>query len=156
MQGSDPFYLKTVATPKHYLVHSGPEPLRHKFDAEISERDFLDTYASAFEACIKEGKAYSIMSAYNSYKGVPISASKYLLTDLLRDKWGFKGYVVSDCDAVGDIYFGHRYASSIEEAAAMAVKAGCDLNCGSSYSHLKEAIEKDILPKKILMYLLKD
>ncbi len=148
MQGSDPFYLKTVATPKHYVVHSGPEPQRHKFNAEIRERDFLDTYASAFEACVKEGKAYSIMSAYNSYKDVPISASKYLLTDMLRNKWGFKGYVVSDCDAVGDIYFGHKYASSIEEAAADAVKAGCDLNCGNSYSHLKEAIGKGYLTEK--------
>jgi beta-glucosidase len=142
MQGNDPVYLKTVATPKHYLVHSGPEPLRHRFDINVSERDFLDTYAPAFEACVKEGKAYSIMAAYNSFRGIPISASKYLLTKLLRDTWGFKGYVVSDCDAVSDIYFGHKYTSSLPEAAALAVKAGCDLDCGDSYIHLKEAVEK--------------
>ncbi|MCX6152253.1 MAG: glycoside hydrolase family 3 C-terminal domain-containing protein [Ignavibacteriales bacterium] len=148
MQGNDPFYLKTVSTPKHYLVHSGPEPLRHVFDAEINERDFLDTYAPAFEACVKEGKAYSIMSAYNSFRGIPVSASKYLLTTLLRDTWGFKGYVVSDCDAVRDIYSTHKYASSMEEAAALAVKAGLDLNCGTLFSHLKGAVEKGYLTEK--------
>jgi beta-glucosidase len=142
IQGDNPVYLKTIATPKHYLVHSGPEPLRHKFDAEISESDFLDTYAPAFKACVKEGKAYSIMSAYNSLHGVPISASKYLLTDLLRNKWGFNGYVVSDCGAVDDIFYGHKYTSTLEEAAALAVKAGCELNCGNTYCHLKEAIDK--------------
>jgi beta-glucosidase len=148
MQGNDPVYLKTVSTPKHYVVHSGPEPLRHKFNAEISERDFLDTYTPAFEACIKEGKAYSIMASYNSYRGIPASGSKYLLTKLLRDKWGFKGYVVSDCDAVSDIYFGHKYTSSLTEATALAVKAGCDLDCGDSYSHLKEAVAKGYLSEK--------
>ena len=148
MQGDDPVYLKTVATPKHYLVHSGPEPLRHKFDIDVSERDFLDTYAPAFEACVKEGHAYSIMAAYNSFRGIPISASEYLLTKLLRDTWGFKGYVVSDCDAVGDIYYGHKYTSSLAEAAALAVKAGCDLDCGDSYIHLKEAVEKGYLSEK--------
>jgi beta-glucosidase len=148
LQGNDPVYLKTVSTPKHYAVHSGPEPLRHKFDIDISERDFLDTYTPAFEACIKEGKAFSIMSAYNSFRGVPASASNYLLTKLLRDTWGFRGYVVSDCDAVADIYNGHKYTSSLTEAAALAVKAGCDLNCGDSYGHLKEAIEKGYLNEK--------
>ncbi|RJP67698.1 MAG: glycoside hydrolase family 3 protein [Ignavibacteriales bacterium] len=148
LQGTDPVYLKTVATPKHYLVHSGPEPLRHTFNAEIDETDFLDTYAPAFEACVKEGKAYSIMSAYNSLRGVPISASKYLLTDLLRDKWRFEGYVVSDCGAIDDICLGHKYTSSLEEAAASAVKAGCELNCGNTYSHLKEAIDKGFLTEK--------
>ena len=148
LQGNDPVYLKTVSTPKHYVVHSGPEPLRHKFDIDVSERDFLDTYVPAFEACIKEGKAYSIMSAYNSFRGIPASASNYLLTKLLRDTWGFTGYVVSDCDAVGDIYNGHKYTSSLTEAAALAVKAGCDLNCGDTYSHLKEAIEKGYISEK--------
>jgi len=148
MQGNDPVYLKTVSTPKHYVVHSGPERLRHKFNVDISERDFLDTYAPAFEACIKEGNAYSIMAAYNSFRGVPASGNTYLLTKLLRDTWGFKGYVVSDCDAVSDIYFGHKYTSSLAEAAALAVKAGCDLNCGDSYSHLKEAVAKGYLSEK--------
>ena len=148
LQGNDPFYLKTVSTPKHYAVHSGPEPLRHKFDIDVSERDLLDTYTPAFEACIKEGKAFSIMSAYNSFRGTPASASNLLLRELLRDKWGFKGYVVSDCDAVGDIYNGHKFTSSLTEAAALAVKAGCDLNCGDTYGHLKEAVEKGYLAEK--------
>jgi beta-glucosidase len=148
MQGNDPVYLKTISTPKHYLVHSGPEPLRHKFDINVSERDFWDTYAPAFEACVKEGKAYSIMAAYNSFRGIPISGNEYLLTKLLRNTWGFRGYVVSDCDAVSDMYFGHKYTSSLTEAAALAVKAGCDLDCGDSYIHLKEAVEKGYLSEK--------
>jgi len=148
LQGNDPVYLKTVSTPKHYAVHSGPEPLRHKFDIDVSQRDLLDTYTPAFEACIKEGKAFSIMSAYNSFRGIPASASNLLLKELLRDKWGFKGYVVSDCDAVGDIYNGHKYTSSLAEAAAIAVKAGCDLDCGNTYGHLKEAVEKGYLSEK--------
>ena len=98
----------------------------------------------AFEACVKEGKAYSIMAAYNSFRGIPISGNEYLLTKLLRNSWGFRGYVVSDCDAVSDMYFGHKYTSSLTEAAALAVKAGCDLDCRDSYIHLKEAVEKGI------------
>ena len=142
MQGNDPKYFKTIATPKHYVVHSGPEPLRHQFDIDVSQRDFMDSYLPAFEACIVEGKAQSIMSAYNRFRGKSCTGSPYLLTEILRKKWGFKGYVVSDCGAVYDIFANHKIASSEAEAAAIALKAGCDLNCGIAYHHLKEAIDK--------------
>lgn len=145
LQGNDPKYLKTIATPKHYAVHSGPEPLRHTFDVNVSERDLMDTYLFAFEACVKEGKAGSVMSAYNRFRGVSCTGSPFLLTEILRKKWRFNGYVVSDCGAVDDIFYGHKTAGSIEEAAAIALKAGCDLNCGDSYRHLKKALEKGLI-----------
>jgi len=158
MQGDDPKYLKLVATPKHFAVHSGPEPERHFFDATTTERDLYDTYLPAFEATIVEGKAYSIMAAYNRYMGKPCCASHQLLEEILRKDWGFKGYVVSDCNAIRDIHDYHNYVDSKEEAAAVAVKAGCDLNCGSRYEYLKNAVaigditeaEIDISLKRIL------
>ncbi|TCC88608.1 glucan 1,4-alpha-glucosidase [Pedobacter frigiditerrae] len=148
LQGDNPTYLKTVATPKHYAVHSGPEALRHVFDAQTSARDFWDTYAPAFEACIKEGKAWSVMSAYNRYMGEAATASPFLLQDVLRDKWGFKGYVVSDCDGVADIYKTHKLVATAEEASALAVKGGCDLNCGNTYKSLTTAVEKGLITEK--------
>ncbi|HQH41547.1 MAG TPA: glycoside hydrolase family 3 N-terminal domain-containing protein, partial [Bacteroidales bacterium] len=145
LQGSDPVYLKTVSTPKHFAVHSGPEPLRHEFDARISQRDFLETYTPAFEACVREGGAWSVMGAYNRYMGEACCASNVLLKETLRGKWGFKGYVVSDCGAIDDIYMFHKLVTTPEEAAAMAVKAGCDLNCGNTYQYLKQAVEKGLI-----------
>ncbi|MCB8998536.1 MAG: glycoside hydrolase family 3 C-terminal domain-containing protein [Bacteroidales bacterium] len=145
LQGDDPKYFKVISTPKHYAVHSGPEPLRHHFDAVCDYRDFADTYTPAFYACITEGKAYSIMGAYQRYLGVPCCASDYLLKDVLRDKWGFQGYVVSDCGAIRDIYANHKYVDSPEKAAALGVLAGCDLECGDTYSSLKEAVEQGLL-----------
>ncbi|MFD1255454.1 glycoside hydrolase family 3 C-terminal domain-containing protein [Mucilaginibacter terrae] len=148
LQGTDPTYLKTVATPKHYIVHSGPESLRHVFDARTDARDFWDTYAPAFEACVTEGKAWSVMSAYTRYMGEAATASPYLLQDILRDKWGFKGYVVSDCDAVADVYKTHKIVATAEEASALSVKAGCDLNCGNTYLTLNTAVEKGLITEK--------
>jgi len=142
MQGDHPNYFKTIATPKHYVVHSGPEPVRHEFDVDVDQRDFIDTYLPAFEACVKEGNAQSVMSAYNRFRGESCTGSPYLLTHILREKWSFNGYVVSDCGAVYDIFFNHKIATSEAEAAAIALKSGCDLNCGRTYNHLKEAIEK--------------
>ncbi|UMB53312.1 glycoside hydrolase family 3 C-terminal domain-containing protein [Lutibacter sp. A64] len=158
MQGDDPKYLKLVATPKHFAVHSGPEPERHFFDATTTERDLYDTYLPAFEATIVEGKAYSIMAAYNRYMGKPCCASHQLLDKILRKDWGFKGYVVSDCNAIRDIHDYHNYVDSKETAAAVAVKAGCDLNCGSRYKYLINAVaigditedEIDVSLKRIL------
>ena len=103
MQGDDPRYLRTVATAKHYAVHSGPEPDRHRFDAVVSERDFRETYLPAFRAAVTEGGALSVMCAYNAVYGDPACASSLLLEDILRGEWGFGGYVVSDCGAVSDI-----------------------------------------------------
>jgi len=140
LQGDDPKYLKLVATPKHFAVHSGPEPERHSFDATTTERDLYDTYLPAFEATVVEGKAYSVMAAYNRYMGKPCCASHQLLDEILRKDWGFEGYVVSDCNAIRDIHDYHNYVDSKEEAAAVAVKAGCDLNCGSRYSYLTNAV----------------
>jgi beta-glucosidase len=148
LQGNDPRYLKVVSTPKHFAVHSGPESDRHHFDARIDERDFMDTYSPAFEACIREAKAYSIMGAYNRYMGKACNASDFLLKQTLRDKWGFKGYVVSDCGAITDIYMNHKLVKTPAEAAALAVKSGCDLECGDTYSYLKEAVQKGFITEK--------
>jgi len=141
MQGDDPRYLKVIATPKHYAVHSGPEPERHIFDAAVGERDFRETYMPAFHAAIVEGKAGSVMCAYNRINGEPACASKRLMTDILRTEWGFDGYVVSDCDAVLDIYKNHKFAKTEEEGVALAVKAGTELTCGYEYRALIPAIK---------------
>ena len=144
LQGDDPRYLKLVATPKHYAVHSGPEVLRHQFNVPVSPHDLADTYTPAFRATIVEGKAQSVMCAYNAVSGPPACASAALL-GRLRQQWGFTGYVVSDCGAIADIYTGHRYVLTIEQAAALAVKAGTDLSCGDEYSYLPGAVRNRLL-----------
>ncbi len=136
MQGTDSEYLKVVATPKHYAVHSGPEPERHGFDAKVSEYDLVNTYLPAFRAAVVEGKAESVMCIYNAVNGTPGCASTDLLQTRLRDEWGFRGYVVSDCGAVNDIAENHHYTPTLGEAAAAAVKAGTDLTCGAEYRTL--------------------
>jgi beta-glucosidase len=145
LQGSDPKYFKVISTPKHYAVHSGPESERHHFNAVTDYRDFDETYLPAFKACIVEGGAYSIMGAYQRYLGTPCCASDLLLKEVLRDKWHFSGYVVSDCGAINDIYANHKFVKTPEEAAALAVLAGCDLECGDTYKYLKSAVEKGLL-----------
>ena len=134
LQGDDPTYLKTVATPKHFAVHSGPEALRHEFDALVSERDLRMTYLPAFKTAIVEGKAFSIMGAYNRTNGEPCCASPTLLQQILRDEWGFEGYVVSDCGALHDIHINHRVVDTAAEAAALALLSGCDLDCCGTYN----------------------
>ncbi len=150
LQGDDPRYLKTVATPKHFAVHSGPEHARHHFNAQVDAHDLRETYLPAFEACIQEGQAASIMGAYNRTNDEPCCASPTLLQKILREEWGFKGYVVSDCWAIEDIYKHHKVVESAEEAAALAVKNGCDLNCGQTYSALLLALEKGLLDETTL------
>jgi len=145
LQGDNSQYLKTVATPKHFAVHSGPEALRHSFDAVVSQKDLRETYLPAFEACITEAGAESIMAAYNRTNGEPCSASPTLLDKILRQEWGFGGFVVSDCWAIKDIHENHKLTETFEESAALAVKAGCDLNCGCSYGYIPEAIAKGLL-----------
>jgi beta-glucosidase len=132
MQGDDPRYLKTVATAKHYAVHSGPEKTRHSFNAVVSQRDLRMTYLPAFQALVTEGKAFSVMGAYNRVNGEACCASPTLLQKFLREEWGFEGYVVSDCGAVDDIFL-NGLVHSAAEAAALAVKNGCDLECGCTY-----------------------
>jgi beta-glucosidase len=147
LQGDDPHYLKTVATLKHYAVHSGPEEFRHKFDAQIGDRDLRETYLVAFETGIREGGAQSLMSAYNAVNGIPAPANKLLLTDILRGEWGFKGAVVGDVDTVGDIYGknSHAYAKDAAEASALALKAGNDLCSGRTYQALGEALKRGLV-----------
>jgi beta-glucosidase len=145
LQGDDPKYLKLVATPKHFAVHSGPEGLRHSFNALASPKDLRETYLPAFRACIVDAQAHSIMSAYNRTNGEPCSASKTLLVDILREEWQFKGYVVSDCWAIRDIHEHHKVTQTPPESAAISVKAGCDLNCGCTYEHIPAAIEQGLI-----------
>ena len=150
LQGEDQKYLKLVATPKHYAVHSGPESERHRFDAQVSERDLRETYLPAFKATITEAKAVSIMGAYNRTNGEPCNASPTLLQKILRDEWGFDGYVVSDCGAIADVYKDHHVVDTPEEAAAISVKAGCDLECGATYRALAKAVRKGLINEATL------
>ena len=145
LQGDDPNYLKAVSTPKHFAVHNGPEPLRHTFNVDVSNHDLEDTYLPAFRAAIVEGHADSVMCAYSAVDGTPDCASTMLLDDHLRDGWKFNGYVVSDCDAVADIARGHHFAADNAHAAADALKAGDDLNCGRAYNSLGEALKEGLV-----------
>ena len=145
LQGHHPRYLKTVATPKHFAVHSGPEGLRHGFDAVVSKKDLRETYLFAFHACVTEGGAESVMAAYNRVNGEPCTASELLLHDILRDEWRFGGYVVSDCWAIKDLHTHHGVTRTGEESAARAVKAGCDLNCGCTYERIPAALGAGLL-----------
>ncbi len=145
LQGSHQRYLKLVATPKHYAVHSGPEPKRHSFDARVGGRDLVETYLRAFRTCVIEGGAFSVMGAYNRVNGEPCCASRVLLQHYLREQWGFRGYVVSDCGAICDIHQGHRVASDAPDAAARAVKAGCDLECGCTYRAIGDALRRGLI-----------
>ncbi len=144
LQGDNPKYLKTVSTPKHFAVHSGPEALRHRFNVPVSPHDYADTYAPAFRATVMEGQADSVMCAYNRVDGDPACASP-MLFDTLRNKWGFKGFVVSDCWAISDIHQGHGYVLSLPQAAALAVKAGTDLSCGEEFGILPFSVRDRLL-----------
>lgn len=154
LQGDDPNYLKVVSTPKHFAVNN-EEWNRHFGSANVSERMLREYYLPHFEASIREGKAHSVMSAYNAVNGVPVSASTEMLTDILRDEWGFDGYVVSDCGAVADVVFDHKYITDPEKAVAEVIKAGLDLECeccGKEESlfdnYLKSAVEKGYITEK--------
>ena len=143
LQGDNPDYYKTIATVKHFAVHSGPEPERHTFDAVANERDMRETYFPMFKTGILEGGAYSLMCAYNRVNGLAACASDPLLKDVLRGEWEFPGYIVSDCWALDDIYRNHKLVETAAEAAAEALKSGTDLDCGTLvYPHLVEAVEK--------------
>ena len=148
MQGDDEKYLKTVATSKHYAVHSGPEKLRHSFNARVSKRDLYETYLPAFRDSVKDGKVYSVMGAYNRTNSEPCCASPTLLQQILREEWGFEGYVVSDCHAICDLHLHHHVTDSPQESAAEAVKNGCDLNCGKTYARLKAAFKEGLIAEE--------
>jgi beta-glucosidase len=156
MQGDDPHYYRVSSTAKHYAVHSGPEPGRHSDDIKVSLHDMEDTYLPAFRALVTEGKVESVMCAYNRVNGQPACASDFLLKERLRDAWGFKGHVVSDCDAIADIERGHHYTKTFAEAAAVSMKLGVDNDCTefgrmagptSDYDRYREAMQQGLLPQ---------
>ncbi len=142
LQGDDPNYYLAIATPKHYAVHSGPEPTRHFADVDVSLHDELDTYTPAFRAAVVEGKAGSVMCAYNAINGQPACANEFLLQTLLRGKWGFQGYVVSDCDAVKDVAANHRYRPTQAQGAAISVLRGMDNECVTFTDRYGDPVEK--------------
>ena len=148
IQGEDPFYLKAAACAKHFAVHSGPESTRHSYNAVPSQKDLYETYLPAFERLVKDADVEVVMGAYNRVFGESASGSKFLLTDLLRNEWGFDGHVVSDCGAIDDIYGGHRIALDAAEASAIAIKAGLNLECGNSFHSLKTAIDRGLLTEE--------
>ena len=145
LQGDDPHYRKLDATAKHYAVHSGPEADRHYFDVHPSEEDLWETYLPAFQALVQEAKVKSVMGAYNRLYGASASASELLLEDILREKWGFDGYVVSDCDSIEDIFKYHKIVKTPEQAAALGIKNGTELNCGKTYAALVNAVKQGLI-----------
>ena len=149
LQGDDPDNLKLAACAKHFAVHSGPEKFRHTFDAVVSKKDLFETYLPAFKALVEAG-VESVMGAYNRTLGEPCCGSYFLLKDILRDGWGFKGHVVSDCWAIRDFHEHHKVTNSPEESAALALNAGCDLNCGCTFPRLTAACKKGLVTEEAI------
>ena len=147
LQG-DGEYLKSAACAKHFAVHSGPEALRHKFDAKASEKDMRETYLPAFEKLVKEVDVEAVMGAYNRTNGEPCCGSTTLMEKILRGEWEFQGHFVSDCWAIRDFHTQHMVTDTAEESAAMALKAGCDVNCGNTYLHLLKAYEQGLITEE--------
>ncbi len=145
LQGDHPKYLKAAACAKHFAVHSGPERLRHVFDAKVSPRDLNATYLPAFEKLVTEAHVEAVMGAYNRLNDEPCCGSQFLLVNTLRDNWDFQGHVVSDCGALADFHLHHRVTADVVESAALALKAGCDMSCIGAYDHLGEAIERGLI-----------
>lgn len=148
LQGHDENYLKTAACAKHFAVHSGPEDLRHSFNAVVSKQDLYETYLPAFKACVQEGRVEAVMGAYNRTNGEPCCGSKTLLKDILREEWGFEGHVVSDCWAIQDFHNGHGVTGGPVESVAMAVSNGCDLNCGQLFVYVAEAVKQGMISEE--------
>lgn len=142
LQGHDEKYMKTAACAKHFAVHSGPEELRHEFDAVASKQDLFETYLPAFQAAVEEADVESVMGAYNRTNGEPCCGSKTLLTDILRNTWKFDGHVVSDCWAIKDFHQGHNVTSDAVESVSLAVENGCDINCGNIFVYLTQAVKE--------------
>ena len=142
--------MKAAACAKHFAVHSGPEAVRHHFNAEATPKELTETYLHAFEACVVEAEVESVMGAYNRTNGEPCCGSKYLLVDTLREKWGFQGHVVSDCWAIHDFHTGHMVTQTPAQSAALALEMGCDLNCGNTYLSILSAYEQGLVTKEQL------
>ena len=150
LQGHDETYLKAAACAKHFAVHSGPEDIRHSFNAVASKQDMAETYLPAFKACVQEAGVEAVMGAYNRTNGAPCCGNKELLQDTLREKWGFEGHVVSDCWAIKDFHEGHKVTDTPVESVAMAMNNGCDLNCGNLFHYLKQAVEEGLVKESRL------
>lgn len=150
IQGHDENHLKAAACAKHFAVHSGPEDVRHEFNAECSTQDLYETYLPAFKALVTEAKVEAVMGAYNRTNGEPCCGSKTLLKDILRDKWGFKGHVTSDCWAIKDFHEGHHVTKTPVESVALAMNNGCDLNCGNIFIYLTEAVKSGLVKEERL------
>lgn len=150
MQGKDEKYMKVAACAKHFAVHSGPEDIRHSFNAVSSEQDLRETYLPAFKACVKEANVEVVMGAYNRTNGEPCCGSKRLLEDILRGEWEFKGHVTSDCWAIKDFHEFHMVTADAVESVALAMNRGCDLNCGNIYGNLLKAVEKGIVKEETI------
>ena len=150
IQGHDENYLKAAACAKHFAVHSGPEDIRHSFDAIATRQDMAETYLPAFKACVQEAGVEAVMGAYNRTNGEPCCGSKTLLRDTLRDEWGFQGHVTSDCWAIKDFHEGHHVTDTPVESVAMAMNNGCDLNCGNLFHYLKQAVEEGLVEESRL------
>ncbi len=142
--------MKAAACAKHFAVHSGPEALRHEFNAEVTKKDMYETYLPAFEALVKEAQVEAVMGAYNRTNGEPCCGSKTLISDILRGEWGFQGHFVSDCWALRDFHENHMVTRTAEESAAMAINAGCDLNCGVTYLHILKAYEEGLVTEETI------
>ena len=156
LQGDNPNYMKVAACAKHYAVHSGPEELRHEFNAVVSKKDLHETYLPAFKALVQEANVEGIMGAYNRTLGEPCCGSPYLLQEILRKDWGFKGYIVSDCGAINDFHAFHKVTNTPEESAALALKNGTNINCGNVYAVLGNAIEQGLVTEELLDTRLKE
>lgn len=150
IQGHDENFMKAAACAKHLAVHSGPENERHGFNAVVSNQDLFETYLPAFKACVQEGKVEAVMGAYNRTNGEPCCGHKYLLQDVLRGKWGFQGHVVSDCGAISNFHNNHGVTKTAAESAAYAINNGCDLNCGSMFEYLNQAISRGMVDEQRL------
>ncbi len=150
IQGHDKKYLKAAACAKHFAVHSGPEDIRHSFNAEVSQQDLYETYLPAFKACVKEAGVEAVMGAYNRTNGEPCCGSKTLLQDILREDWGFSGHVTSDCWAIKDFHEGHMVTSNAVESVALAMNNGCDLNCGNIYGNLLYAVRDGLVSEETI------
>lgn len=150
IQGDDPAHPRAIATPKHFDAHSGPEPGRHGFDVDLSPHDLEATYLPAFRAAVIQGHADSVMCAYNAIHGVPVCAAPWLLGGILRKDWGFRGFVVSDCDAIDDMTHFHYFKPDNVQSSAAAIKAGTDLDCGSAYAGLYQAVKRGDVAESVL------
>ncbi len=148
LQGEDETMLKSAACAKHFAVHSGPEALRHEFNAVASKKDMAETYLPAFKACVQEAGVEAVMGAYNRTNGEPCCGSRTLIQEILREEWGFQGHFVSDCWAIKDFHENHLVTHTPEESAAMALKNGCDINCGVTYLHLLQAWKEGLVTEE--------